>query len=95
MENTVKIPRMETIATTAELLNLPVHFVRAAVTNGDVVSVRAGRKFLVNVDSVIAFLNTGVPQGAPIADSPRRSNPDSEKPPRVSPIPLRSHANLQ
>lgn len=82
-----KIPQMETITTAAQILKLPVHFMRAAVANGDVVSVRAGRKFLVNIDSVIAFLNTGVPQGAVIADSPRRS--DGEKPPRITPIPFR------
>lgn len=57
------VPRMETIAKAAEISNIPIHAVRVMVANGDVVSIRAGRKFLVNMDSLIAFLNTGIPQG--------------------------------
>lgn len=50
-------PRMETIKTTASLLNLPEHFIRQKVKNGEIVAVRAGRRFLVNVDKLVEFLN--------------------------------------
>lgn len=57
MGNEIKIPRMETIAKTAEIFGLPVHFVRAKVKNGEVVAVNAGRRYLVNVDKFAEFLN--------------------------------------
>lgn len=85
IQGEVKAPRMETITTTAEILNLPVHFIRTKVKNGDVVAVRAGRKFLVNVDSVIAFLSTGIPQGAASA----KAVPQTETAQRITPISLR------
>lgn len=50
-------PRMETIKATAELFGLPVHFVRQKVTSGEVVAVRAGRKFLVNAERFGEYLN--------------------------------------
>jgi len=40
--NENKIPRMETIQATAELLNLPVFYVRQRVLNGEFPAVRAG-----------------------------------------------------
>ncbi len=53
-----KPPRMETIKTTASLFNLPVHFIRAKVASGEIVAVKAGRRFLVNVDKLTEYLNT-------------------------------------
>ncbi|MCM1166050.1 MAG: hypothetical protein NC299_10675 [Lachnospiraceae bacterium] len=87
MDNAIKIPHMETITNTAIVYNLPVHFIRAAVANGDIVAVRAGRKFLVNCDSLEMFLRTGIPQGTAMKAAPRRS--DEEAAPRISPISLR------
>lgn len=84
-----KIPQMETIVSTAKILDLPVHFVRVAVANGDVVSVRAGCKFLVNIDSVIAFLNTGKPQGAVANTTESVRRFDKGNTSRVAPISLR------
>lgn len=80
-----KVPRMESITKTAEIFNIAVHFVRAAVANGDVVYVRAGRKFLVNCDSMAAFLSTGIPQGA----ASQQAAPHTENAPRIAPISLR------
>lgn len=57
MNETTKIPHMETIRKTAELFGLPVHFVRTKVSSGEVVAVRAGRRFLVNVDKFAEYLN--------------------------------------
>lgn len=59
-ENSLKIPRMETIKATAALFNLPVHFVRCKVASGEVVAVRAGKRFLVNVDKFAEYLNTNI-----------------------------------
>lgn len=56
--NDIKIPRMRTIKETAEIFGLPVHFVREKVSAGEVVAVRAGRRFLVNVDKLAEYLNT-------------------------------------
>lgn len=89
MEDNVRVPRVESIVKTAALLHLPVHFIRAAVANGDIVAVRAGRKFLVNIDSVIAFLNTRIPQGTAANVSENDSRSDVKNAPRIAPIHLR------
>ena len=56
--NDIKIPRMRTIKETAELFGLPVNFVRQKVNNGEIVAVRAGRRFLVNIDRFSEYLDT-------------------------------------
>ena len=53
----IHIPTMRTIAETAEIFHLPVHFVRQKVNAGEVVAVRAGKKFLVNIEKFAEFLN--------------------------------------
>ncbi len=53
----MSIPRMETIKKTAELFNLPEYFVRQKVSCGEVVAVKAGKKYLVNVDRFADYLN--------------------------------------
>lgn len=83
MNNTLHIPRMETIRKTAELFGLPVHFVRAKVSSGEVVAVRAGKRFLVNVDKFAEYLNTCTITEA----APERSY--GETTPRISPISLK------
>lgn len=62
MNEPLIIPRMETIKKTAELFGLPVHFVRCKVSSGEVVAVRAGRRFLVNVDKFAEYLNSSTIQ---------------------------------
>lgn len=52
------VPQMETIKKTAEIFGLPVYFVRQKVTNGEIVAVKAGRKFLVNVEKFAEYLNS-------------------------------------
>lgn len=52
-------PVMLSIAQTAKYLNLPVHFIRECVLDGRAVSVRAGSKYLVNLNRFIDFLNEG------------------------------------
>lgn len=81
-DNEEKIPRMEGIKRTAEILGLPVHFVRAKVLSGEVVAVRAGRRFLVNVDKFIEYLNSST-------ISPNPKDDEAAKDGRVYPIDLR------
>lgn len=81
MNETTKIPRMEGIRKTAELFGLPVHFVRAKAASGEVVAVRAGRKFLVNVDRFAEYLNTSTvqPESGAVPDGSARVMPISQK----------------
>lgn len=76
-------PRMETIKRTAEIFNLPVHFVRTKVNNGEVVAVRAGKRFLVNVDRFADYLNSSTIKPLTISDDSMsgavRINPISVK----------------
>lgn len=53
----ISIPTMRTINETAKIFNLPPHFVRQKVLAGEVVAVRAGKKFLVNIEKFTEFLN--------------------------------------
>ncbi len=57
MEIYRKIPRMETIKNTAKILGLTEGFVRHKVLAGEVVSVKAGNRYLVNIDKFIDYLN--------------------------------------
>lgn len=52
------IPHMETIKKTAKLFGLAEHFVRQLVISGEIVAVKAGCKYLVNVDKLADYLNT-------------------------------------
>lgn len=83
MNNNITVPRMETIKKTAEIFGLPVHFVRQKVLSGEIVAVRAGKRFLVNIDRFADYLNSNT-----LAETaPRRS--DEENASRVAPISLR------
>lgn len=82
MNDTLHIPRMETIKKTAELFGLPVHFVRSKVSSGEVVAVRAGKRFLVNVDKFAEYLNSSTVQ-------PSGALEQTEAAARITPIPLK------
>lgn len=58
-----QIPTMATIKETAEMFGLAVHRVREMVNSGEIVAVRAGSKFLVNVDRLAEYLNTNTIDG--------------------------------
>ena len=89
-DNKLKIPQMEGIRRTAEIFNLPVHFVRQKVNAGEVVAVRAGKKFLVNIDKFAEYLNsTTVTQTAENIGSKRLEQVAVGAKPRVMPIPLK------
>lgn len=80
------VPRMETIKNTAKLFGLPEHIVRQKVLNGEVVAIKAGRRYLVNVDKFTEYLNSN-----------KLSTPDKQNEPaeqfgiRPIPVDLRSY----
>ena len=53
------VPTMLSIAEAAERSGLPQHYVRQLCLTNQIVFVRAGRKYLVNFEKLIDFLNTG------------------------------------
>lgn len=57
-----KIPQMETIKKTAQLFGLPEYFVRQKAISGEIVAVKAGCKYLINVDRFAEYLNTHTEQ---------------------------------
>ena len=63
------IPTMKTIDETAALLGLPKYWVRQKVLNGEIVAVRSGKRYLVNVDKLIEYLNSNTLKPAESAAS--------------------------
>lgn len=82
MKNTVNIPQMETIKATAALFNLPVHFIRQKVADGEIVAVKAGNRYLVNIDRLADYLNSGT-----TANQTRCSDEDNAE--KIKPIQIR------
>ena len=58
-EITRNIPRMETINKAAEITGLSKYFIRQKAVNGEIVCVKAGNKYLINIDKLIEYLNSG------------------------------------
>lgn len=75
------IPRMETVKTTAKMFGLAEHFVRQLVISGKIVAVKAGCKYLVNVDKLAEYLNS-----AKVADI---TAVDTENNNGITPIPVK------
>lgn len=65
----VLIPRMATINATAEMFGLSPYFVRQKVRSGEIVAVKAGSKYLVNLDKFAEYLNSNTLQ----SDEPQES----------------------
>lgn len=59
MDITRNIPRMETINKAAEITGLSKHFIRQKAISGEIVCVKAGNKYLINIDKLIEYLNSG------------------------------------
>lgn len=62
---TVDFPRMETIAQAAAESGVPAYRVRQLCKAGTVRSVQCGRKTLVNLASLAAWMDGGEPQPQP------------------------------
>lgn len=71
----ISIPRMATINATAEMFGLSPYFIRQKVRNGEVVAVKAGCKYLVNVDRLAEYLNSHTLG----ADEPQESRPHGKE----------------
>jgi excisionase family DNA binding protein len=52
-----EVPVMLTIKETSEKSGLPYSFIRNKCHNGEIVHIKTGRKFLVNWDRFLDFLN--------------------------------------
>lgn len=59
MGEAVMFPRMGTIKEAAEASGLAVYRVRRLVSSGRIRYVKAGRRILVNLDSLARYLNAG------------------------------------
>ena len=55
----MQTPKMLTIEQTAKEFSLPKNFVRKAVSDGRIVHVKAGKKYLINAQKLEEWLNTG------------------------------------
>lgn len=88
MSNNENIPLMWTIPEAGEKSGFGAYRIRQWAKDGSIISVCAGRKILVNADSISRYLETGKKQGIPAA----LSN-ESESAGRVSPIPFRGGEN--
>ncbi len=64
-----KIPHMETIKNTAKLFGLSEYFIRQKVLSGEIVSVKTGNKYLVNIDKFADYLNTHTEPGDKSAEA--------------------------
>lgn len=54
-----EIPRMETIKQASKIIGLAEYHVRQLVKQSKVKFVRTGKKYLINLDSLIEYLNKG------------------------------------
>ena len=57
-----KLPKMATINECAKTVGLAKYHIRQLVLQGKVKYVKAGKKYLINVDSLIEYLNNGETQ---------------------------------
>lgn len=57
-----EIPRMVPIRKAAELTGLSYDYIRKLCINDQIVYVRAGNKYIVNLGKLIDFLNVGIKQ---------------------------------
>lgn len=60
MENIITIPRMRTIKETAAETGIPYHTIRQWCLEGRITYIKAGNKYLINLDKFIEFLNAGM-----------------------------------
>lgn len=54
-----KIPRMETLKNTSELTGLSYSWLRSACLTNQIVHIRTGNKFYINIDKLAEYLNGG------------------------------------
>ncbi len=84
MNDNENIPLMWTIPEAGEKSGFGAYRIRQWAKDGSIISVCAGRKILVNAESVRRYLETGIPQG--ISAAPKAENQSGG---RISAIPLK------
>ena len=57
MDNTIVVPTMLSIKETAERTNLSETYIRNLVWDNKIVYVKTGRKYLVNLERLVDYLN--------------------------------------
>ncbi len=57
--NTHKIPQMKTIKEVSKIVGLAEYHVRQLVKQNKINFIRAGKKYLINLESLIDYLNNG------------------------------------
>lgn len=72
MTKEIQIPKMLSIAQTAKVIGLTKHYIRQLVLQRKVKFVRSGVKYLLNMDSLITYLNNG--DSATVSDSGSNRN---------------------
>lgn len=73
--NTTNFPTMNTITQAAAASGLAVYRIRQLCQSGRIKSIRCGRRTLVNMDSLAAYLNEGdAVQPAPAVGGIRRAD---------------------
>lgn len=89
-ENTKStIPQMLKITEIAEMYNLPVHFVRMLVNNGEVVATRVGNKILVNAGKFGEYLDNYTLSNENTTQTTQGGEMDNISNPRLRPISLK------
>ncbi len=63
------IPRMATINEAAEITGLAKYFIRQLALTNKVKTIKAGKKYLINVDKLIEYLNAEQEQEAELLNS--------------------------
>ena len=72
MQRKIVIPEMKTISEASKIVGLTKYHVRKLVLQNKIKYVRSGVKYLVNVDSLINYLNNG--DNATVPDSNSTKN---------------------
>lgn len=67
MQREIVIPEMKTISEASKIVGLAKYHIRKLVLQGKVKFVRSGVKYLLNMDSLINYLNNG--DDATVSDS--------------------------
>ena len=72
-ETGLKVPRMETIAKTAELFGVSQYFVRKLANSGKINAVRISGRILINCDKFVEYLNNVTLQDGSLQDCTDRA----------------------
>ena len=72
MQREIVIPEMKTISEASEITGLTKYNIRKLVLQGKVKFVRCGVKYLLNMDSLINYLNNGDNAKVTVSNSSRK-----------------------